>query len=405
MNRRRQIIIGLSITLLLALVGAWLFKHLEPYEETVDRGPSPEARANPYLAAEYFLRQRSIPVKVADTFSNLPDPLRQRQSLVLLDSRENMTPRQVDELLNWTSAGGHLLFVAEQLWDSRRGRSGDLLLDKVGIRQYLSKDLKKQESQEETVRSGLPIPLAAPATQTPRMLWPELTRLYLENESAPAYMSFNPAYHLEDPDDNAHSWANSAGATHLLQMNHGDGLITVLSDADLWKTRAITRYDNAWLLWYLTQDSAVTLVVQTEHDNLFTLLVRHFPSLLAVLALWLALALWHFGQREGPLQLPASKARRQLIEHVRACADFLSRRSGQQALLASLQQDILRRARQRHPGFEQLVVAEQWQVLARLTRQTTSAIGDALRPRPAQRLSRADFTRQVARLQHLRNAL
>lgn len=405
MNRRSQIIIGLSITLVLALVGVWLFKHLEPYEETVDRGPSAKATANPYLAAEYFLRQRSIPVSVADTFSNLPDPLPQRQSLLLLESRENMTPRQVDELLNWTSAGGHLLFVAEQLWDSRRGRSGDLLLDKIGIRQYLSRDLKERESQEDTVRSGLPIPLAAPATQTPRMLWPELTRLYLENENAPAYMSFNQAYHLEDPDDNAHSWANSAGATHLLQMHHGDGLITVLSDADLWKTRAITRYDNAWLLWYLTQDSAVTLVVQTEHDNLFTLLVRHFPLALAILALWLVMALWHFGQREGPLQLPAPKARRQLTEHVRACADFLSRRSGQRALLANLQQDILRRARQRHPGFEQLVVAEQWQVLARLTRQSTSAISDALRPRPAQRISRADFTRQVARLQHLRNAL
>ncbi|RRV06676.1 DUF4350 domain-containing protein [Pseudomonas sp. v388] len=405
MTRRRHFMIGLTIALVVALLGVWLFKHLEPYQETVDQGPSPEALANPYLAAEYFLRQRSLPVNVADSLASLPDPQQQRQSLLLLDSRENMTPRQVDELLDWASAGGHLLFVAERLWDAKRGRSGDLLLDKTGIRQYLSKDIKEQERQQDTARSGLPIPLAAPAQQPPRMPWPELTRLYLENEDAPAYMSFNTAYHLEDPNDSAQSWANSAGATHLLQMSHGEGLITVLSDAELWKTRAITRYDNAWLLWYLTQDSAVTLVVQSAHDTLLTLLLRHFPAALVALALLLGMTLWHFGQREGPLQLPAPKARRQLIEHVRACADFLSRRSGQQVLLRNLQHDILRRARQRHPGFEQLAVAEQWQVLARLTRQPTSAISDALRPRPTQRFSRADFTRQVARLQNLRNAL
>ncbi|MBF2974414.1 DUF4350 domain-containing protein, partial [Pseudomonas aeruginosa] len=67
--------------------------------------------------------------------------------------------------------------------------------------------------------------------------------------------------------------------------------------------------------------------------------------------------------------------------------------------------DILRRARRRHPGFEQLGVAEQWQILGRMTRLPPSAISQAMRPYPAQRLSAADFTRQVAHLQSLRNAL
>ncbi|MFO6085494.1 hypothetical protein ACLBTQ_11760, partial [Pseudomonas aeruginosa] len=71
----------------------------------------------------------------------------------------------------------------------------------------------------------------------------------------------------------------------------------------------------------------------------------------------------------------------------------------------SLQRDILRRARRRHPGFEQLGVAEQWQILGRMTRLPPSAISQAMRPYPAQRLSAADFTRQVAHLQSLRNAL
>jgi hypothetical protein len=109
--------------------------------------------------------------------------------------------------------------------------------------------------------------------------------------------------------------------------------------------------------------------------------------------------------RHGPLQAPASRARRQLEEHLRGSADFLLRRSGQHSLLKGLQQDINRRARRRHPGFEKLAVAEQWQVLGRLTRLPAKDISQAMRPLPPQRLSASDFTRQVAHLQTLRNAL
>ena len=55
--------------------------------------------------------------------------------------------------------------------------------------------------------------------------------------------------------------------------------------------------------------------------------------------------------------------------------------------------------------IERLPVAEQWQVLGRLTRLPSGAVSAAMRPLPAQRLSAADFTRQVANLQTLRNAL
>ncbi|WP_397451523.1 DUF4350 domain-containing protein [Pseudomonas sp. NA-150] len=400
MNRRHLPLIGLLLAIVLG-VGYYLGTHLERYSEVVDLGPSPEARSNPYLAAEHFLRQHSTPVQVTDVIQNLPDPRMDPQTLLLLASRQNMTPRQVERLLDWTRSGGHLLFVAEQLWDADKGRSGDLLLDRVQIHQRLSAELQDEGNPATAPkpRNGAPLTPLAPTD------FPQLTKLYLENEDDPAYFSFDTRFHLEDPKDLAQAWANSDLATHMMQLAYGDGLITVLTDSDLWKNRAIGRYDNAWLLWYLTQDSAVTLLLQTEHDDLFSLLLRYFPEALATLALLISLLLWHVGMRQGPLLAPAPRARRQLAEHLRASADFLLRRNGQQALLRALQQDILRRARQRHPGFEQLVVADQWQVLSRLTRQPTSAISQALRTRPKQRLSSSDFTRQVAHLQTLRNAL
>jgi hypothetical protein len=405
MTRRFTILLAALIAVSIVGASVPLLKKLEHYEETVDQGPSPEVRANPYLAAETFLRQRGISVTPTQALNTLPDTRQHTQTLMLLDTREKMTPAEVKRLLDWAREGGRLLFVAEQLWDEDKGRSGDLLLDRLQIRQFLTRDLREQDKRREREQFKPVIPLSTPDIEAPRTPWPELTRLYVQNESDPAYMSFDPAFHLDDPQDHAQSWANSADATHMLQMVYGQGLITVLTDADLWKTRSIGKYDNAWLLWYLSQDSDVTMLLRTDHDDLFGLLWKYFPQALLALALCLGAGLWHAGMRHGPLQPEPSRARRQLGEHLRASADFILRRKGQHALLRALQQDILRRARQRHPGFESLPVTEQWQMLARTTGQPTSDIGHALRPRLEERLSSSEFTRQVAYLQTLRNSL
>ncbi|UZE22651.1 DUF4350 domain-containing protein [Pseudomonas sp. B21-056] len=388
MNRRAGWLA--AILIVVALVGAlvmYLYRSAVPYQETVDYGPSPEAQANPYLAAEHFLRQHGVAVEHANNLDVLPTLEPHQRTLLLLGERTNMTPRQVDQLMNWTRAGGRLLFVAEALWDDSTGSSGDLLLDRVQLRQSLSSELK--EPPPELIKDP----------------YPKLTKLYLEDEEAPAYVGFDTDFHLEDPKNIAQAWANSALSTHMMQLNHGQGSITVITDAELWKNDQIEQYDNAWLLWYLSADTTVTLLFNIDHDSLLTLLLRYFPQALVALVALIALWLWHSAIRHGPLQQPSPKARRQLEEHVQASAGFHLRHNGRQHLLQTLQQDVLRRARHRHPGFEQLAVAEQWQVLARLSRQPTRAISQALSPRPKQRMSSAEFCRQVAHLQTLRNAL
>ena len=406
MSRRGTFILGTALLFLLGLLAIYLLGKAEPYEETIKHGPSPEVKANPYLAAEHFLRRQNLRVNRADGLEGLATLPSQGQTLLFLGDRENMTPRQAERLLQWTAKGGHLLFVAERLYDEDDGKSGDLLLDQLGIQQYLAEDLDEEEEGNETPESpavGDETPETAEAPDEEP--YPELTKLYLENEEAPAYLSFDTDYHLYDSQNRAHAWANSGNATHMLQLYHGDGLITVLTDSWIWQTRDIDKYDNAWLLWYLTQDSDVTLVYSTDRTDLFSLLLRHFPEALTALALLIGFGLWSAGLRQGPLLAPVSRSRRQLEEHLRGSADFLLRRNGQQILLQGLQQDVLRRARRRHPGFERLAVADQWQVLGRLTRLPSSTISQAMRPLPAQRLSAADFTRQVAHLQNLRNAL
>ena len=377
---------GLLLVCLLAAAGFYAWSKATPYDEVIDRGPSPEAQANPYLAAEHFLRKQGLPVDHAFGLDRLADLPSEHHSLLLLTERSNMSPRQVEQLLDWTRSGGHLLVVAEALWDEETGKSGDLLLDRLQIRQVLS------DEPEE------PAPARKKKT-------PDLTRLYIDNETAPAYFGFDTAFNLTDPKHLAQFSANSARSSHLMQLDLGQGRVTVITDSDLWKTANIGKHDNAWLLWYLTQGTAVTLLANGDMDDLFSLLLRYFPQALVALTALIALALWHAGMRQGPIQAPAPKARRQLQEHLKASADFLLRRNGQRTLVQALQRDILRAARRRHPGFEHLDDAQQWQVLEHLTHQPSHVISQALGPLPEKRLSSADFSRQVACLQTLRNAL
>ncbi len=415
MNRRLQFLLGAGLLLLLGLLGIYLLGKLTPYEETLEHGPDPEARANPYLAAEHFLRKQGLQVQRADGLEVMKDLPSAGQTLLLLGDRNRMTPKQAERLLAWTAKGGHLLFVAERLWDEEEGKSGDLLLDSLGIQQYESEELDEDASEtaeadasaEDTANAEpqAEAEAAADSATDSDNAYPELTQLYLENEEAPAYFNFDTDFHLYDSENRAHAWANSDAATHLLQLYHGDGLISVVSDSWIWQNQSIGEYDNAWLLWYMTQDSQVTLLYRADRNDLFSLLLEHFLQALVALTLLLAFGLWHLGMRQGPLLSPANLNRRQLQEHLRGSADFLLRHNDQHNLLQGLQQDIQRRARHRHPGFERLAVAEQWQVLSRLTRQPSSVISQAMRPLPKQRLAAADFTRQVANLQTLRNAL
>lgn len=382
--------VGLLLACLLGAGGYYVWSKAIPYDEVVDRGPSPEALANPYLAAEHFLRQQGLTVEHANSLKRLGTLPSKGNSLLLLGERSNLSPRQVEQLLAWARSGGHLLVVAEALWDEETGKSGDLLLDRLHIHQTLS-----DEPEESATSVKKPSKKKAP----------DLTKLYVDNETASAYFSFDTDFNLTDPRHLAQFSANSARASHLMQLDLGEGRVTVITDSDLWKTPNIGKHDNAWLLWYLNQGTAVTLLFNSDFDDLLSLLMRYFPQALVALVALVALGLWRAGVRQGPIQHPASPARRQLQEHLKASADFLLRRSGQGTLLQTLQRDILRAARRRHPGFEHLDNAEQCRVLEHLTRQPPHVINQALGPLPAKRLSSADFSRQVACLQTLRNAL
>lgn len=270
-----------------------------------------------------------------------------------------LSDTQAQQLLDWVAAGGRLVAVAD---DSTLALSATL-----GVRPMPTRDL-----------GGAAQPIMA------LPLWPSLTQLYLAEDDAPAYLGFDDSRHLYDVGDQAVAWASSANATHLLLLPWGEGNVTLLSDTELWNNAHLAQYDNAWLLWYLTQGAAVSIMAPAPPMPLWQQTLQRFGLTTGLALLALFVWCWH---RQGGL-LAKRRARK---EHW-------------PELVALLQRDILRELQRQRPEFAHQGVAERWQYLARLSGLTTRLVGEAMRPYPA-RASRKAFTQRIVQLRQLRLAL
>lgn len=403
---QRYLLVIITAVVLIAL-GVWLSQKITFYEERIDLGPSPEARSNPYLAMQYFLREQGINVSSADSLVTVMSEPAEQRTLIILSNDASLIDSQQTALLSWVAQGGHLVISAQH---EKIEQDAESLLMTLGIQKYLSSDLDEQAVDDELIEEdddSLAMLEQEDSSDTACTFEPlsSLTRLYLENEQSPAYLELDNRYHLSDSDNRAHAWANSEAATHLLQLTHGQGLVTVLTDFRLWQQKNIDAYDNAWLLWYLSQDSEVALFNPPKQQGLFGLLWQYFAIACVLLIALLLLGAWASALRFGPQLTPHNHSRRQLTEHLHAAALFNLRYNGQRSLLIGLQKDIQQRAQQRYANFSRLAVSEQWQVLQQLSRQPISLIAQSMRPPLAKKLSAQAFTQQVKRLQQLRNSL
>jgi len=313
--------------------------------------------SDPQALAEAFLQHFGSPVsrRPADQLDALPAT----GVRLWLAGNPPLTDPQAQRLLDWVEAGGHLVAVAD---DSTLALSATL-----GVRPMPTREL-----------GGAAQPIMA------LPLWPNLTQLYLAEEDAPAYLGFDDSRHLFDVGDQAVAWASSASATHMLLLPWGDGSVTLLSDTELWSNPHLAHYDNAWLLWYLTQGAPVTLIAPAAPLPLWQEGLQRFGLTLALLLATCLVGWWR--QRQAKAVAPTRQP------------------EPWPELIATLQRDIQRQLQRRRPELADQGVAERWQYLARLSGLPIRAVSEAMRPCPPRPSGRA-ATRRLIQLRQLRLAL
>ncbi|BFM07712.1 DUF4350 domain-containing protein [Halioxenophilus aromaticivorans] len=241
-----------------------------------------------------------------------------------------------------------------------------------------------------------------------------VTTLQFGDEDIEYTILFNPAFGLyhaymdEAEDDgsvlNPFYWRGSDWAAHFVQFTVGDGLVTVMSDSEIWKNTSVEEQDHAYLLTALTdEEGQVLFVIGSDMPSLLELIWRYAKEVVISGIVCLVAWLVYRGRRFAPALPVASLERRSLAEHLQAVAAFHWRARDPQTLIESLQSEIDQLANRNIAGYSQLQLQQQHQALANFSHLPLAQLASAMGAEHEH--SEHRFTETVKTLQVLRRHL
>jgi len=164
-------------------------------------------------------------------------------------------------------------------------------------------------------------------------------------------------------------WAlDDDGTLVAARVNVGQGTVTVLNGVPFVRRELFEGAHGEVLAAATGLRAGDHIVFMSEADvaSLPELVWQRGAPVVAVLALWIALALWRGATRFGPLVAPSESARRSLAEQVLGTGRFAVRVGGGAALVAAARRALHEAASRRIAGYERLAVAARAEAVAKL---------------------------------------
>ncbi len=276
------------------------------------------AKLDAYLAAGRFLERYGFQVTSEPGWPELDHGV----AMLIVPAEVISTEAYVREVGEWVSRGGHMLCLVEY-GESRHNdwsAFGGISADEEAVPEALGEWLDS---------AGVELEKAGEKLTAERIRY-----------NGTAYEVF------------AESRAAIAGGRDtrrvFRQIPHGEGLVTVMTDARPFRNRYIADHDHAALLLALAESSPYggrVVIVRDAAISLWTLVWLHGRAgvigLLAVTVFWL----WKNMPRFGPLRREEERsALRDYDHHLEALGDFQWRLDKGAAMLRPLRDSILERA-------------------------------------------------------------
>lgn len=369
--------IGFALLALLALaLGVVWFLHThERIEEDVSLPPRGEAAYNPVYALRQALRADGVDAQTRRRLQLDLTPPGPHDTVLLLGHPETATPREVDALLQWVHAGGHLLLRIPPPRQRDGPTRAQGLLERLGVRPVAD------DMQCEALR----VPGQSPHVEFCR------GRRFLLVDHEPELQ-----------------WGD--GAEHGLvfaRLAVGEGHVDVLADFDFLGNVALREAPHHRLARALLAPNwgqgTMHLIYAASVPPLWLVILKQGwmawgPLLLALIA-WL----WMRAQRLGPLLPSPVVARRALLEHVAASGEHLVRYGRAPLLHEAVRDAFFDRLRRRDPLAAALEGEAGIEAIATRTGMAPRDVRQALlAPRPD---DTAGFRQRIARLIQMRQRL
>ena len=337
-----MLILGVLLTGLAGWGVHWFLTHHERHSKDIRTGVSPQARRNPFLAAEHFLSRLDIDSKSISGRDQLLNPPREPGLLLVNNLGPSLPPEREEDLLNWVRQGGHLVVTPGQVWDEEKETGGNNLLDALGVR-LLSLEVEDEGEEptgvEENGQSG------------------EKTAVSIElpGYRQPLQIAFDPDLILVDRSGLADGGSRAEEDGYLLRYSIGQGRLTVLSDHRIFTNDEIGEGDHALLLAVLAEgQERAWLLYSSNMPSLLRLLWQNAPQLLISCLLLFSLILWRMMLRTGPLIGKKRENRRNLMEHLDAAAGYAWRTDRARGMFDATQRALEQKWRRRHLALGRL---------------------------------------------------
>ena len=319
---KTALLFGLILVLLFAAGLFGFFYFFERAEKQIHTPASEKARKNPYLAAARFLEKIGIqaePVHDRNVLLHPPSPA----DLVFVHRMgADLSKNREKRLISWIRQGGHLVITARRQWDENKGKSGNRILDRFGVRLHAENTSPSKEKTAGRVSTG--------GETTFRV-------------------AFDPERTLEDSKGIFTIAARGEAGVHALQKTMGKGKLTVLSDSAYWTNSRIGRHDHAFFLARTAGGARKAWLIQTGGmPPIGQLIWKHAPHFVVCVLVLAVTAVLRAGMRIGPLIRVEHAASRNIMEHLRASGRYLWRTRNGSLLFKSVQETVERRLRMKY---------------------------------------------------------
>lgn len=364
-------IISIIVIAVVALSTWYFLANFKRVSKERDLPMTGEARYNPLYALKLSLRAMGQQADTHARFDLDTLKLKSGDTLLLYSPPNALSEAQLDQLLDWVEAGGHLIVSSPGAFFLNDDTT---LFTKLGI------SPSGAEQDCFTYYAG-------------KKKMPEVicgTRFYTEDIEWFKW--------LHGDEEQGYS---------LGKMEWGDGSVTVVSSLSFMSNGELKETGARQMTYQLLADSMnkgrYHLIYATDMSPLWLLLLKHGWTLIVPALLLLIAWLIYRSQRFGPLQASPNQDRRALLEHITATGEYMFHRHLGHELHLAVLALFNAKLRRRDPMTAALTGEAQIQALAERTTIDPQKIRQALKPGSLQQ--KENFFNSIATLIQLRNQL
>jgi hypothetical protein len=354
---RRPKALSVVLVLFVLLVAAWIVVSTEWGEVEIPTRLRGDAASNPFYAAQKLVEKLGATSERRESLGDTPS-----DAVVVLSTWSwDIDDARREQFERWVEAGGRLVVDAALI------NGGDKFEEWSGI----VREREEPDPDADLFQAPEIVEPCRDVTERPPQRGLMILDFEVCNFDRTSWFetSERVLWSLEDED-----------VLLAVRVAVGQGTVTALNGVPF-VYRELFEGEHGELLAAATALRAGDhFVFMSEADvaSLPQLVWRYGAPVVAVLLLWIALALWRGAMRFGPLVAPLESARRSLAEQVLGTGRFALRVGGGAALVAAARRALNEAATRRIVGYERLAAAAQAKAVAGIARVDARELAAAL---------------------------